>query len=504
MTAAARFDADRMFACIEQQVALGPRRPGSAAGAANEDFLEGELRRLGLASVRREPIAITAWEPGDAFLEPVDPRAGSPAGPAAGPPAGRAAGASSPIEAFAIPYTAFTDGIVEAPLIFADGARLTQPGDWRGRVVVAEVRFPPLDPALLLRISLGRHDPDGTLGDVHHPATWVRLGWHLYRLAAQRGAAAFVGILVDQPGGSCRMYAPYGFRERDILDKPIPGFWVGREAGATLAQLARRGGRARFASRGRRLPAITYNLMGEIPAQSDETIVLSCHHDSPFASPVEDASGIAVVLALAADLAQRRALRRRVLVLLTAGHFYGSIGTRNFIAAHRHDEVARTVLEISIEHVAREAVEAADGRLVASGRPEPSALFVSFNRRLAQLTTRALADNGVDRALLLPAEGPLGDFPPTDGGDWYEAGVPLINCISNPVYLLTDDDALEWVDRARLPRVAGAFADLLDAVDGLSRAEIAAVDLPLRRLLMKALKHAARARTTAFGLKPIY
>ncbi|MCC7111979.1 MAG: hypothetical protein IT382_21975 [Deltaproteobacteria bacterium] len=63
-------------------------------------------------------------------------------------------------------------------------------------------------------------------------------------------------------------------------------------------------------------------------------------------------------------------------------------------------------------------------------------------------------DNAVDRAFLLRPEGPLGPYPPTDGGDWCEAGVPLVNFISNPVYLVNSEDDLSWMMESRLARIA--------------------------------------------------
>jgi hypothetical protein len=468
--------------------ALGPRRAGSAAGLENEQLLLGELRAAGLENVRAEPIPITTWEVAKSALA-IDSGNGY-----------------QPMEAQWMPYAAFTpEAGVEGPLAWAEPAAFFQRGDWRGKVVVTEIGFPPLDVALLRRLATHHFDPDGTLFDVKHPATWVRLGWHLYREAFRRGAVGFIGILKDQPGGSCRMYAPYGFKEADFLDKPLPAFWVGRKGGPALRALALSGrGSARLTLTGVRAAGVTHNLVGEVPGALDEPVVLSCHHDSPFTSPVEDASGCAVVLGLARHFAKRRGLRRRLIVLFSAGHFYGSIGTRTFIREHHEDVVRKAALEISIEHVAREAVEDASGKLAPSGRPEATGVFVPFNRTVAQAAFEAVRDHGVDRTLLLTAEGPLGDYPPTDGGDWHEAGVPTVNCISNPVYLLTDDDALAWVDQERLPKVAAAFAALIDRLDALPREQLTRRDWPLFRLAMKALKHVARARTTAFGTRPVY
>ncbi len=477
------FSSDELFEWVKVQTALGPRRPGSPAGRANEDFLFSKLTQFGLSNVRREEVPLTHWEAGETSFS----------------------AAGKQIEAFGIPYTTFTgrQGI-EAPLTWADPKSLRSHKDWRGRIVVTEISFPPLNPAMLRKLSLGENDPDGDLLEMNHPATWVRLGWHVYRWAIERGAVGFVGILKDQPGGSCRMYAPYGFREKNILDKPLPGVWVGREDGANLRRLAQRGESAQLVLRGTHKPAMSHNIVAEIPGEGNEIIVLSTHHDSPFVSAVEDASGVAVVLALARHLNAQSQRQRTVVIVFSSGHFYGSIGTRSFIARHREDLVGRTAFEISIEHIALEAREDGEGRLVATGRPEPVGLFMSLNRRLRDVMLQALSAHGHRRTVLLPAEGPLGNYPPTDGGDWYEAGVPVLNYISNPVYLLTDNDRLDWVDREALGRVAHVFADVIEKMDGVPREDISRVDFPWRLALMKGLRLLTSARTTCFGRRPVH
>jgi hypothetical protein len=480
-----RFDADEMMGWIGELVARGPRRPGSETDRAIELDLAERLCGFGFEDVRLEPIPIKVWREQGATFE--------------------VAGAEAEVlrpEVQAIPYTRPTgEQGVEAPLVDAASG-----GDWRGKIVVAEVGFPPLDTRLLRAIAIGSYDPDDSLNDVNHPATWVRLGWHHYRAAVRRQAAGFVGILKDQPGGTCRMFAPYGFREADILDKPVPGVWVGRGNGEALLRLARDRARARLVTGGSLDDAVTHNVVAELPGRGldDEVTVLSCHHDSPFASPVEDASGCAVVLALARRFAEERPLRRRLVVLFTAGHFYGSIGTRMFLREHRDGLVKRTALAVSVEHIAREAAEDEDGGLIPTGRPEATAIFVSFSRAIAAAVLAGVEAHGMNRLILLPAEGPLGNYPPTDGGDWFAAGVPVVSCISNPVYLLTDQDALAWVDAGRLPKAASAFDEVLRRLDAEPRTSLAATDSWPYRLAMKGLRLATTAALTRFGMRPLY
>jgi len=486
------FNIERIWGWIEAITSRGVRRPGSPAGLAVEADLAALLESFGYEHVRKEPIPVAVWDVEAASLDVRDSSDAVVLTP----------------EVQAVPYAAFTpEGGVEGRLRFVGSPRDLASDDWRDAIIVVDMGFPAINTRLLLRIALGSHDPDGTLPNVNHPATWVRLNWYLYREAVRRGASGFVGILKDQPGGTCRMFGPYGFREADILDKPIPAVWVGRDQGKALKQLAQTGqAHARLTVRGTCLDGVTHNVIAELPGQGldAEAIVLSCHHDSPFVSPVEDASGCSVVLALAERFAIERNLRRRLVILFSAGHFYGSIGTRTFIKQHP-DLVKRTSLEISIEHIALEAVEDSDGRLIPTGRAEPSAMFVSFSPTIVEAVIDGVKTHEVDRVLLLPAEGPLGNYPPTDGGDWHEAGVPLINCISNPVYLLTDADSLAWIDRPRLPKMAAAFRQIIERLDAAPRSSLAASNRWLvRRLAMKATAKLTRAWATRLGTRRFY
>ncbi len=43
-----------------------------------------------------------------------------------------------------------------------------------------------------------------------------------------------------------------------------------------------------------------HNVVGELPGTDEDTVVIGSHHDGPWSSAVEDASGMALVFALAA------------------------------------------------------------------------------------------------------------------------------------------------------------------------------------------------------------
>jgi len=482
-----QFNSEVMFKWIEDMTNMGPRRAGSESGHQCENYLFDKLNEFGLQNVRKEKINVEYWEARSnsvAIFDGTEYRM---------------------LPSQWIPYAAFTgENGIEAEMVYADPAKLIHGSKWKGKIVVTDICFPELDVPLLRKFSMGVFDPDNNVNEIKHPATWVRINWHFYRQAFQKGAVGFIGILKDQPGGSHRMYAPYGFKEKNILDKPLPGFWISRNDGPFLRESAIKGMKARLTLTGIKHPGQTHNIIGEIPGKNDEVIVIHCHHDSPFKSPVEDASGCSVILALAKYFAEKQDLARTILILFTAGHFYGSIGTRTFINQHKKDIVPRVVLEISAEHIAKEAIEDQTGELVESGRPEGTGFFVPFNSDMVNTVLRNVGNHHIDRVFLLPPEGPLGDYPPTDGGDWYEAGVPLINIISNPVYLLNAEDDFHWVMKERLPKIASALVDIIRDVDSMNREGIGKVEFKGFKLKMKLIKYLVRAKTTKLGTRPVY
>ena len=133
---------------------------------------------------------------------------------------------------------------------------------------------------------------------------------------------------------------------------------------------------------------------------SPESIVLTCHHDAPFASAVEDASGLAVVLSLARHFADRsEKLHRSLVFVASSGHFHGGIGNRVFVARHRNKLLRKTVAALGIEHVAEEAEADGQGGYRLTGRAEPRILFVDQNPHLVTLLRKGVARWQLDRLM---------------------------------------------------------------------------------------------------------
>jgi hypothetical protein len=473
-------DSGEMLQWIAHMYSLGPRRPGTKPDLVCENYLEMMLKESGFSNVRKDPIPIRVWEADNYNLSLTHP-----------------SGIVEEIPAFYIPYTEFTptEGI-RGRLVYVAGNEIAKimSGSWKDKIVVADIAFPRLDPRLLEKIGFFKYDPDGNIGSTIHAASWIRLGWHMYHEAVRRGAAGFIGILKDHYRGGQNYYAPYGFKEKDIHDKPIPGFWVDRAAGDKIRRLALDGkASARLILTGRLEDGVTHNVIGEIRGESNEVFLIGCHHDSPFNSAVEDASGCAVILAAAKHFAVSRIkLRRTLMVCFTAGHFYGSIGSRAFIDRARQSGLLdKIALEFHVEHIAREVAADGSGRLVTLDRPEPAGIFSSFNRHIRNALMTAVTHENLSRVICFPPEGPFGPYPPTDGGDFHEAGVPVINIISSPVCLLNSEDTLDKVAADRLEPTTRTVIRILNDLDKVTMKNLRANHYPIRTGLMRAMSFVA-------------
>jgi hypothetical protein len=433
-----------VFGSIEEIFARGVRRPGYPADRWAEEWIAARFRELGLDRVRHEPVSLPHWEPRRWSL--------AVAGGAA---------PSAEIDCFPLPHAAATEPI-DAPLVAWDAAA---PERVRGAIALRDVPLMRVPHDAMAALATWSHDPASTSPGATHVLPFGREFMAVMEPAMAAGAVGFVGVLCDYPGDSKDYYVPY-----DAVARPMLGVWVRGSDGARLRRLLAGGAaRVRLAVDAVTEPITCANVVGELDGADDDLVVIGSHHDGPWASAVEDASGIALVLAQAAYWARvpRAERPHRLVFLLNAGHMAGGAGTRAFIEAHR-GELDRIVLEVHLEHAASEIVER-DGALMATGEPEARWWFTTRIPRLESAVRAAIEAEGLARSLVLRPD-TFGPHPTTDGGFFHLEDVPLVNYLTAPFYLFDAMGTLDKIHRPSLVPVTRAAARIVESTAGVSAA----------------------------------
>jgi hypothetical protein len=445
---------------------IGLRATGSRAHARYADDLAARLERAGVSDVRTESVPLRRWQPGEPALDILE---GADAGPVT--------------VANYIPYSGSTaPGGTTAALVADPGGTLA-PGSLAGRIVVFDVADAPLTNAFFDAIDYGQpHHPAGYDPSAPYRRPWLAQGGVGSRLEALRaaGAVGAIGVLSAPLEAARGTYMPYDGKLRDI-----PALFVDSGARARLRDVAQGGGSVRLTLSAAVDSVTTPNLVGVIPGASDELVILQSHHDGT--NGVED-NGQEAIVAISQYLARlpKGALPRTVLVLLSTGHFAGdALGTESFIGRHRDDLIARAKASVTIEHLgAGEWLPNAAGVYEPTGRYELGGFFSSPHSTAVTLGRAALVDAEVtDDRLLRPfspdPRAPNGKRWPGDGeGFWAMAGLPSLNFITGPTYLLgAGFDTSKLVDVAALRRQAIAFTDLVLRLTREPAAGLGAPDL---------------------------
>ncbi len=448
-------DERTIFNWIETIVARGVRRPGYDADRWTENFCLERFQQLGLEHVRLEPVTLPYWEPLESVLIV------------------RADGRESRIPCFSLPHSAATDGDgLDAPLV---AWRDETPGAVRGAIALVEVplmRTPADFPLMLAGAMTGeadtnwrRHDPGHTLTGANQVLPFSQHLMTVMDKPLAAGAVGFVGVLSDYPGNSHGYYVPY-----DGVSRAIPGVWISGTDGARLRQCCDAGRvHSTLVSRAIRHDIISNNVVGELPGADADSVIVGSHHDGPWSSAVEDASGVSLVIAQAMYWSRIPPSERphRLVFLLNAGHMAGGAGVHAFIDRHSA-ELACVVLEVHLEHAANEIVER-DGDLVATGNPEPRWWFTSRLAPLEEIVREAIVAEQLERSMILPPD-IFGPMPTSDGGPFHLAGVPLVNFLTAPFYLFDAMDTLDKIHRPSLVPLTRAAIRIIASTRGVSPA----------------------------------
>lgn len=438
----------RWIAEIEAQ---GVRRPGYPADDWTEQWLRDRFVALGLEDVTLDPIDVLRWEPKRWSLTVWHD--GDDA-------------QSVEIASWPVPLSADADSL-EGELVLAPKPHAGE----AGKIAVVDIGLLSAPQAHMRdRVATWAHDPSGEFDTLTQVWPLGPRFQDVMEPDIAAGAKGFIGIL-DFPWQTDRYYAPY-----DAKPRAIPGLYLSRTNGDALkAFMAQGPTRARIVLKREQIAAVSHNVIGVLPGRSNEWIVIGSHHDGPWHSAVEDASGVALVMAQAQYWSQipREQRPHNLMFLLNGGHMSGGAGLIHFAKTRKSFLENEVVAEIHLEHAAREA-KVVVGKLVPTDRPEVRWWFTSFIPRLEESVARAICAQNLERSLMMPVEGfpaASSKHPPTDAA-FFHPLAPIVSFLTAPMYLFDPADRLDMVHEASLVPLTRAVIDIVNDLAGVGAAEI--------------------------------
>ncbi|HIE16624.1 MAG TPA: hypothetical protein EYP71_00315 [Dehalococcoidia bacterium] len=431
---------EEVFGYIRDVYNFGARRPGSETYHEAAAHLTAWFRCLS-PMTEAEVTKFDYWEEKEWQLI-VEPDATNPV----------------EIECFFFPYSGQTPpgGITSELVYLGYGTEDDfQAANVQGKVAL--ISLPPIYIGWdqLKMFSFMAYDPDNIAAGSSppYPIGWILHLFHVYPRVEQSGAIAAIYILEDYPDmGRLAYYAPY-----DGQIRSVPGLYIRERDGDMLKQRLEKGPMqvklvldAAIARGG----GESFNIYTVLPGKSDSNLIISSHFDSPWASGVEDSSGVGMVMALARYYAQVSAedRGRTMVFLLTGSHFVGGPSNEDFMRRHGDGILADTTSILCIEHVA--------DNWPFSDYVEARGVFFEENPVVISLYAGLLQQYNLYSTLLFPTVTPLGV--PTDAGPFSRHGFPVVSYISGPVYLFDAADTLERVARDQLVPLVKLYIDFIE------------------------------------------
>jgi len=320
---------------------IGARISGLPSGNAAQDWVEAQFREIGLTGVRQESFELLAWDRERAELVVVE----------------SASGLEGSLGILSLGHVGSHQ--VEGPLLnagYGTAEEIRELGDAvRGTVVMVDVSAPP---------GYGR--------GVHRTEKVT--------LATEAGAIGF--LQVNNREGDL---VPIGVATMGDVATGIPAVAADLATGTRLREALEAGPvRVRLEVENWMERATAANVLGEIPGESDEVIIVGAHLDSwdLAQGAVDNGSGSMAVLDLARALAAHveqtgeRPLRT-IRFALWMGEELGLYGSRAYVDARLADgTLDRHVVTLNLD------VVGAPVGLGAMGRPEGNTLLAQLRDAL--------------------------------------------------------------------------------------------------------------------------
>lgn len=443
----------KIFAWAEDLVNMGPRVVGTETGKKAQKYVADQLRAMGIVDIDIVGNDTLLWKCDQWSLE--------------------VAGKS--IDSYFMTNT-FNDGTlgefatpeggVKAEVVYVgDGTEKDyKKTDVKGKIVMSEVHFSEIPIGLARLKSYLFYDPDKTFSLFDkklNPYSANTFPYNYFR-AMNNGAVGFIGILTDYIDSNKYNNEDYSYMEDKMR---IPGLWITKKHGEEIKNLIniKQGNGscdAKIEMQGSITKVRSGAVIGILPGMSDEMIMVQSHYDSSTAGGTEDASGTAVVLALADFYSKvKKEDRPRSLMFTLMDTHFSDYDSHDAVIEKYLYPGNKVVANVSIEHLSRE-FEEKDGQFVYTGLNEPNIVFVSDNKAMLDIAKEEYVRHDLKRSVLMRTDA-FGEDVPTDSDMFYRAGVPIISSVSGPIYLYDEADTLDKIDIDAMKPTTAAYADII-------------------------------------------
>jgi peptidase M28-like protein len=398
------------------------RITGSSYDRMTTDWVEAQLKRIGLEQVRSQEFTLVPeqWWPTSWAVT--------------------VAGGGRSLDlktAFPLYHSVGTSGQAELEPVWVG---MGTPADFRGR----DVRGKAV-------VAYGFPNPGGR-GN-------TALTFGVVRRAEQEGAAALF-IVLGFPGNV--MNEPTAGGTTDPARMPI--FMLGNQDGTAIRQMIEQDQSPKMRFRlavELRTGQKTANVWGVLPGATDENIIVMAHTDSFFEGAMDNASGVATMVAIAEHYAKvPKNQRRRTMTFLTTSAHHSPSGDQagiRWVHNNMKQMLAKTALIVNCEHTAQVATFLIGETLYASNQVSARRWFIGGSEQLRTIVMKDFKDYGM--ALYSRPEG-------RPGGELSQLfqDAPSFHIIDHTVYH-TDMDTLSAVPAAGLEQSAHVFAKIIDDVN---------------------------------------
>lgn len=359
-----------------------------------------------------------------------------------------------------------TDDVILRSAVPARGASIPG-GTLTAQLVFAGDVGSPVDVDVRGKVAVQRIQPAG----VSPSGERYGVGAFALRSTVSEGAQALlargaVAVLnyVDQPGN---------MHIRDFGCAAC--FNVGGADGAFLRQVIERAGREGRADDVRvrlyldaaeRQGLTAQNVMGVVPGDSDEIVIVNAHLDGWYDASGDNGDGLAVDIALARHFAKPENRPARTLVFIASGghHSSGLNGPAHWVAMNP-DLASRVVLVLNLEHIAQYLVDPATFE-VARTEQDMGWGISNMSPQIVDITNRARERYG------FRIRPDYDDGVPGDLGGYASLGVARVQAIhAGPLYH-TSGDVFKSVSVEGLERAARFYSYFVSEVAKTPRARL--------------------------------